>query len=146
MKKLLMAALLFISAATSAFAKDSKSVNTAASNNFAAEYKKASNVTWTATENYIKASFIMNSERMEAFYNSQGEKIGTSKAFNIENLPVHAKRAFAKKYQGYTVQQAIEFEGNDETAYFISAENDKESVILKVNMFDNMSTYQRTKK
>ena len=141
-----MAALLVVSVAATAFAKDPRTISAVALNNFAAEFKKASDVSWTSTENYIKASFILQSEKMEAFYNYDGEKIGTSKAFNVEALPVHAKRAFAKKYQGYTVKQAIEFEGIDETAYFISAENDKESVILKVNSFDNLSTFKRAKK
>ncbi len=146
MKRLLMAALLAISVAASAFAKDSKSINTAAMNDFAVDFKKATDVSWTQTGNYIKATFVMNSEKMEVFYNHNGERIGISKAFNVEELPVHAKRTFAKKYQGYTVKQAIVFEGTDETAFFISAENDKESVVLKVNSSDALSVFQRTTK
>jgi len=41
-------------------------------------------------------------------------------------------RAFAKKFEGYTVKEAIYFEGTEESAYFISAQNEKGSVIFKV--------------
>ena len=141
-----MAALMVVTVAASAFAKEPKIVNSAAVNNFAIEYKKASDVNWSTTDIYVKATFVLNQQRMEAFYNLEGDKIGTSKAFNTEELPTTAKRALAKKFNGYTVSQSIEFQGTDETAYFISADNEKESVILKVNGDGNLSTFQRTKK
>ena len=72
--------------------------------------------------------------------------VGTSRAINLEELPVKARRAFAKKFDGYTVKQAIAFDGAEETAYYISAENEKEAVILKVDNSDGLSTFKRTKK
>ena len=33
---------------------------------------------------------------------------------------------------GYTIKEAIRFEGTDENAYYISAENEKGSVIFKI--------------
>jgi len=146
MKKLLMAALLAVVLTGSAFAKETSIVNSAVATTFGYEFKKASAVTWSTTTNYVKATFTLDNERMEAYYNYDGDKIGTSKAFNVEELPLGAKRALAKKYEGFTIKQAIEFAGIDETAYFIFAENEKESVILKVNGTGGLSTYKRTKK
>jgi hypothetical protein len=144
MKKLLLIALLIVTVTASAFAGGSEEVHTAAVSNFKVEFEQASDVKWRSTEYFVKASFVLNHERMEAFYNLDGDRIGTSKAFNTEALPVKAKRAFAKKFTGFTVSQSIEFEGTDETAYFLSAENEKESVILKINSFGDLSTVQRT--
>jgi hypothetical protein len=45
--------------------------------------------------------------RTEALYSAEGEFIGTNQAITLEDLPVNAKRAFAKKYEGYTVKEAI---------------------------------------
>ncbi|MCW3109009.1 MAG: hypothetical protein JWQ09_3515 [Segetibacter sp.] len=146
MKKLFLVALLAVTVAASAFAKDTKKVNAAAIGNFKVEFKRASDVTWTVNDNYVKATFILNNERMEAFYNENGERIGTSRAITLDELPVKAKRAFAKKFDGYTVKQAIEFDGTEETAYYLSAENEKESVILKVDNSEGLSTFKRTKK
>ena len=82
---------------------------------------------------------------MEAFYNVDGEISGTSKAITLEDLPVNAKRSFAKRFNGYTVKEIIHFDGTEETAYYISAENDKETVILKVGVNEALPLSQQQK-
>lgn len=146
MKKLFFTALLAVSVAVSAFATDAKKINSIAVNNFEASFKKASDVSWTATKDYTKATFVLNNIRMEALYSREGDLIGTTHGITLEELPVNAKRNFAKKYHGYTVKEAIRFEGNDEGAYFISAENEKESVVLKVSDNSQVSVMKSSKK
>lgn len=146
MKKLFFAALLTVSLAASAFAADTKKVSSLVAGNFKVDFRNASDVTWTATDDFAKATFTLNQQKMEAFYDANGEIIGTSKSINLEELPVNAKRNFAKRFEGYTVKEAIRFEGTDDAAYYISAENEKESVILKVGDNNQISTYQKIKK
>ena len=145
MRKVLMAALLIVTVAASAFAKGEK-VNYVAVGTFNAEFKNASNVQWTTTENFVKATFIFNGEKMEAFYHPNGDKIGICRAVPIETLPTKAKNAFTTKYDGYTVKEIVEFDGEEEYAHYIFAENGKESVTVKVNSVNEISLYKRTKK
>jgi hypothetical protein len=86
-------------------------------------FKHASDVTWTSEENYAKATFKWNNISTEAVYTPEGDFIGSMQAITLEELPVNAKRKFAKKYEGYTVKEAIRFEGSKEKAYYISAED-----------------------
>ena len=146
MKKLFIAALLTITVAASSFASDNKKISNLAINNFRLEFAKASNVSWSTAEKYYKATFYMGAEKMEAFYNASGEKVATSRTISIDELPVKAKRAFAKDYSDYTVKEAVEMDGIEETAYFLTAENDKESVILKVTGTGGLSIFKTTKK
>lgn len=146
MKKLFFAALIAVTVASSAFAADTKKVNSVTTSNFKSEFKKASEVSWTSTEEFTKATFVLNNQKMEAFYDQNGEMIGTSKAVSLDELPVSAKRSIAKRLSGYTVKEAIEFQGTDELAYYISAENDKETAILKVSDNGTMSNYKTIKK
>jgi len=145
MKKLFIATLLAVTVATSAFSAEIK-VSNAIEKKFKVEFKDASNVSWSMASEYAKATFVLDDVRMEAFYTQDGDMIGASRAISIDELPVVAKRTFVKKYDGYTVKEAILFEGADETAYFISAENDQESVIVKVTDNSQISTFKRTKK
>lgn len=145
MKKLLFAALLAVSLVTSAFAGGTN-VNVSVLNNFKSEFSKAANVSWVSKEDYAKATFTLDDVKMEAFYNVQGELIGTAKGISLDNLPVSAKRRFAKKYPGYTVKEVIYFEKSDDGAYFFSAENETESIIFKVGQNDQLTTFQQTKK
>ena len=139
MKKLFISALLAITVAASSFAAEGNNVSYTVRNNFSSQFKKASDVQWTSGENYTKATFILDNVRTEAFYSAEGEFIGTNQAITLEELPVNAKRAFAKKYDGYTVKEAIRFEGSQESAYYISAEDGRGSVILKVEDDGSMS-------
>ncbi|MCW3114555.1 MAG: hypothetical protein JWR18_2951 [Segetibacter sp.] len=145
MKKLLIAALIVASFVTSAFAEPAK-INALALKSFTVEYKKASDVSWTTPGEFVKASFVFDNQRMEAFYTLTGEKIGTSVGVSLDELPTKAKRAFAKKYSSYTVRESILFEGMEDNAYFIAAENDAEKVIVKVYDDGQLYLYKKTKK
>jgi hypothetical protein len=145
MKKLFIAALLTITVATSAFASDEKGLNAGLLRNFEAQFEFAENVKWSTNPNFVKASFEVEGKKTYAFYNLEGEYIGCSQNITLEKLPVNAKRTFAKKYSDYTVKEAIKFEGAEETAYFVSAENDKQSLILKITGA-GVSVFKKTSK
>lgn len=146
MKKLLIIALLATTIATSAFATDANKISFTIKNNFQREYAQAEKVIWTLRPTFAKATFVYDGKTMEAFYTLGGESIGTSQVISIDELPTNAKRNFAKKYSGYDVKEAIEFNGVDEHAYFISAENEKEKVVLKVDAFNSVSVFKKEKK
>ncbi len=145
MKNLFIAALLALSAATSAFASP-KPVSASILSSFNNEFKKVSDVSWSTTNDYTKAMFIKDNTKMEVYYNYNGEVVGTSKSITLDELPVRAKRSFAKKFEGYTVKEAIRLDGFGEAAYYISGENEKEAVILKVNESNHVSLFCKAKK
>ena len=145
MKKLFIAALLTVTVATSAFAADEKKIGGSILRAFESEFSGANNVQWSVKTEFIKATFEIDGIKTDAFYNHQGESIGTSRRITLEDLPVQAKRTFAKKYSDYVVKEAIKFQGNDETAFYVSAENEKHSVILKITGA-GMSTFKKTSK
>ncbi|WP_018613794.1 hypothetical protein [Segetibacter koreensis] len=140
MKKLFISGLLAVTVALSSFAAEGNKVSYTVLNNFQSEFKHVSDVQWTAGDNYTKATFVLNNVRTEALYSANGDLIGTNQAITLDELPVNAKRTFAKKYNGYTVKEAIRFEGAQESAYYISAENEKGSVVLKVADNGSIST------
>ena len=69
---------------------------------------------------------------MEAFFDVDGDLIGTSRTITLEELPAASKRAFAKKYPGYSVKEVIQFNEKESSAYYISAENENDKVIFKI--------------
>ena len=83
---------------------------------------------------------------MAAFYDLDGNMIGTSTNIAIDDLPTHAKRVFAKRYAEYTVKEAIQFDGVEETAYYISAENEAQSLLLKVSADGMLTVFKQVKK
>jgi hypothetical protein len=131
MRKLLLTALVAVSFISSSFA-GTVSVNHFIRNNFEAEFKAAKNVEWTSSTSYVTATFLLNKQKTQAFYEPSGDLIGTAHTIDIESLPTYAKRTFAKKYANYTVQEVIEFIKPDASAYFVSASAEGENVILMI--------------
>ncbi len=146
MKKLFFAALLTVTLATSASAKDVNKISFRTLKNFNVEFTEAENVSWKTTNDYAKATFELKGEKREAFFDLHGDMIGISKNITLDQLPVFAKRTFAKRYNGYTVKEAIHFIGVDSSDYYISAENEKESVILKVTEDNSLSVFKKDRK
>jgi len=146
MKRIFITGLLAVLVAASAFAAETKNINLVTLNNFKSQFTEAADVNWTTTTNFAKATFTLNNQQMEAFYNIDGDMIGTSKKITLEELPVLAKREFAKNFNGYTVNEAIHFKGADEEAYYIRANNEKESVIVKVSLDQYLSIFKKVKK
>ena len=144
MRKLLTTAFIVIFVVASSFASDVNKVN--ASINFNYQFRKAANISWTTHRDFLKVDFTLNNSKMEAFYNFDGEFIGSSIAIDIDELPVKAKRTFARNFEEYTVKDVIRFDGAEEGAYFISAENEIGSVIIKVDDFNKLSVFKRDKK
>jgi len=143
MKNLFIAALLMVTFGTSAFAADvtGKSVFST----FKSQFKSAANVTWTSTADFTKASFDMNDQKMEAFYNTDGELIAKTICINSDDLPTGIKRNIAKKYGSYNMTEAIRYEG-EEDAWYVSVEDGKESLILKIAEDGFLNVFKRTVK
>jgi hypothetical protein len=146
MKKFFLSAIIAATVFTSAFASDTKKISSRILDNFKYEYKGASNVNWTLRPNFAKASFTLNGQPVEAFYNLNGELIGTSNQATLSEMPVSAKREIARKYAGYNITETIRFEGVTENAYYISAENEKEKVILRVGEDQVVSRFDSKRK
>ncbi len=131
MKKLFIAALLIVSVSASALAQNFTPVDKKIVENFEESYRGASNVEWTSTENFAKASFFKNAKKVEVFFNLNGEFIAATTETKLENLPASLKRSLEKRYSNYLVVEAFEYKSYNETTYFISVENQKESIVLK---------------
>lgn len=146
MKKLFFAALLVVSFTTATLASDVKKVSSRTLQKFSTDFAGAKDITWTLGSSYSRALFTFNNESMDAYYDWSGNLIGTSKKVYLEELPTSAKRVFAKKYADYTVKEAIRFDGAEEGAYYISAENMVHSLVLKVTDQGLLSIYKKVKK
>ena len=131
MKKI---ALVLLISATSffAFAGKSSKISCQVISNFKEDFGNVKNVQWEERDGYAEATFVVNNKGTKAFYNFDGTPIGRATAITIDMLPEKAKRSFAKKYSGYTVTEAISFVKPQEAAYYISASNNEERVIIKV--------------
>ncbi|BAV09838.1 hypothetical protein SAMN05421788_1011271 [Filimonas lacunae] len=145
MKKLLFAAMMVIALAANAFA-DGNTVNTKVLNHFQTQFEGASNVRWKTGDLYVKASFTMNEQKMEAFYDADGELIGTSYAVDYSKLPARATKNIAEKYAAYQVTETIEFDNvKDGLNYYVSMVSATNKVVLQVSAQGEVSVFKKSR-
>jgi hypothetical protein len=147
MKKIFTAiAIIAFAATSSVFAADASNVSTKIKDAFANKFEGAKNINWKTNVNFVKATFELKGELVEAFYGLDGNIIGTSRSISLQNLPLDAQNEMDKKYSGYKTTESIVFEGVEETVYYVSLENEKQAVILKITAEGETSIYKKTKK
>jgi hypothetical protein len=146
-RKFIIAALLVCAIGVSAFAAGPDVVDTKVTDHFANSFKNVSNVDWSSTDLYTKASFNWMNEKMEAFYDNDGDYFGTSHAISVNELPAKALRTIQEKYIGSVATQAIEFDdAQNHSNYYVSLESAKSSIILQVSNTGETSVFKKINK
>ncbi|MDE3143049.1 MAG: hypothetical protein KGL19_02760 [Bacteroidota bacterium] len=143
MKKLFIAVLFVAAIGTSAFANPT-TVNYKILNSFGTDFKGAENVSWKVTSEFVKASFVYENTKLNAFYNLDGELIGTSKTFELNKLPKKALETITKKYPypPYKLGECIEMTYPDgEKNYFLSFEINNETLVIQVSRAGEISVF-----
>jgi len=148
MKKVFIMALIAIAAGTSAFAAGT-SENAKVSEHFAATFSKAKNVSWKTDAFFEKVSFELGNEKVNAFYDTDGELIGTSKNIAFDKLPKGAIEAITTKYTfpEFQVKDCIEFtSAATEKNYYVSFDRANETITLKITEAGLVRVFDKTRK
>jgi hypothetical protein len=133
------------------------SVNVIAKNNFAAGFTDATNVKWTRSANFDEATFTRNNEKVTAYYDSDGNLVGTATPKKFADLPEKGRQAIKEKYKDYTVGPVIFFDDNkasetdmilwstqfdDEDAYFVELTKGTKKIVVQVNTFGVVTLFK----
>jgi len=148
MKQLFFMALLVIATGTSAFA-GANTISTKVNDHFTAAFKNAKNVDWKTDAKFDKASFVLDGKKVQAFYDVEGELIGTSKTWDFDKLPKSALETLTTKYTypDYQLKDCIEFvNSNNEKNYYVSFDKKNETVVLEITKGGMVSVFARLKK
>lgn len=143
MKKFILATLITVTIGSSALAADVSKVSFRVLNSFEAQFAGATDVNWIVTADYTKVKFTMEGEKVEAFYNTNGDVIGTSRKTEFKRLPLSAIQKIKKNYAKYQVTETIEFEFNGDRKYYVSVENETERKILEVSLYGQVTVFDK---
>jgi hypothetical protein len=141
--KLFIATAASLAIALGSFAKGTETANTFAAKQLKAEFKDATNITWSTQARLSEASFTWNGQKLHAFYNEDGEQVALSREVSEDKLPLKAIQAIKAKYDGYTTTEAIEYNSTEDgLSYYVSLENGNKKVILSVSSEGLVSVFK----
>jgi hypothetical protein len=141
------------------FAKrNSITVSYQSSQAFLRDFPDAGKVNWKTIAPFEIAEFNSKGIVTKAFYDMDNELVGTTTEKSFTDIPLIAQKYIQRKYSGYTTENVILFDDNeyndtdmelygtpfeDEDNYFVSLKNDKETILLKVNMSGDVSFFKK---
>jgi len=126
--------------------------------NFKMDFSKATDVKWTRTSNYDIASFNLKNQDLKAYYDSEGQLIGTTQFKTIEDLPEKGQRVLNEKYKDFKIGQIMYFNNNDinkspmllwgteiidHSSYFIELSNTSKKMIVYVDPGGNVKLFKQ---
>ena len=149
MKKLFVLAVLFVSVCSySVQAAEGDKVAPVIKEAFQKEFYGASHVKWELLKDnsIYQARFIYNAERLNAFYDEEGNLLAVGRYIAQANLPLMVSKTLAKKHSGYQVSEVIEYVQGNETSYLITLENEKTKLVVNAYGSGNSYVFKKEKK
>lgn len=108
-------------------------VSPVAKRNLYADFKDAQNVEWKRVDTFDKATFTnKGGQKMTAFYDIEGNLVGTIQAKTFVDVPENAQKEIKKSYKDYTIGQVIFYDDN---------ENNDTDMILYGAQFEDQDNY-----
>lgn len=148
MKKLFILALTALAIGTSSFAA-STSATTKATNHFAAAFRQAKEVSWNSNGRFEKVNFVLNNEKLTAFYDVDGDLVGTTKELAFDKLPKAAIESITTKFTfpQYQLKDCIEFTtALNERKYYASFDTQDSRVIVEISQSGRTDIFSETVK
>ena len=147
-KNFLIALLVAVVFSGSSFANTGKSVNALVKQSFQKEFAGAQSVNWEviSDKDIFHASFIYNNERLNAYFDSEGNLLATGRYVKQENLPMLVNKGIDIRYKKFDVLESIEFVTGSETSYIIRLENEKLSLYVQAHSDGSTTLLKKEKK
>jgi hypothetical protein len=91
-------------------------ISTIALNSFKIDFPGASGVNWKRNGTFDEAAFKKDGKAMTAFYDIEGNLVGTTTQAALKDLPARAQNELKTRYKDYTVGPVVFFDDNETNA------------------------------
>jgi len=147
MKKIIVGLTLLLSLASiTTFARGEEKVSRETLLNFKKEFKTAENVSWAVADEVATASFNLNGFRLQAYFDGDGQLLGTARTILFDQLPITVINSINNRFGTAPVYEIVEYTRGAETFYTMTAETTKSKLKLRSTVSGNISLEKKTKK
>ena len=113
---------------------------------FKTEFTNAQNVEWETGNNYFRASFTMNEQRIFAYYNVNGELLSIARYISSFQLPVNLFTDIKNNYSKYWITDLFEVSNSEGLHYYVTLETADSKLVMHSGNGGSWSTYSKNKK
>jgi len=132
MKKLFLALTIFAATGLAAVnAAPKEEINSKAARTFQKDFAGASDVRWSVSDEVVKANFTYLNARTEAYFNMDGELIGTARNVLYNELPLAVTKEIEKRYGAAGVYEIAEYFNSTGTGYMMTVDLGKKKLQVR---------------
>ena len=113
---------------------------------FKTEFVNAQDVEWETGNNYFRAAFTLNEQRIFAFYNVNGEMLSIARYISSVQLPVNLFADIKNDYGNYWISDLFEVSNSEGLHYYVTLETAESKLVMRSNNGGSWSTYNQSKK
>jgi hypothetical protein len=135
-----------------------KQLNPISMNSFSTQFGNLTDVKWLRTVNFDIAIFTNNGREMKAYYDSDGNLVGTTEYKTFNDLPAKGQKYILAKYKDYSVGPVIFYDDNTENGsemflygiqfadadnYFVELAKGDLKIVVQVTPEGNVSFFKK---
>ena len=145
-KRILVWALMLTMGVSTAFANNAEGVSDKVINSFKKEFADARDIQWEKSKEYIKATFSLNDQVLFAYYSDEGKLLAVTRNLVSGQLPISLLTDIKKNYTGYWITDLFEISTDNDNSYYITLENENQTIVLKSAGADGWELNKKDKK
>ena len=146
MKKSILALSMILTIGLSAaLANEETKVDPRVLSAFQKEFSFAKNVKWNITGELTQVRFCLNDQGFVAWYNADAELISTARNILYMHLPLSVIKSLEEKYSNADLTSILEVTRDNETTYYIQAEEKSKKLLLQATPFGNITVVKKIK-
>jgi len=146
MKKVSIIAFMVITMVSAAFAGDNNTLDFKGADHFKKIFPNATKVVYEVKKDFTEVTFTWNNLNLQAFFDKQGNFIGTSREIEVNALPLSYVMNINKEYNGYEILEVIEFDhAENGMSYYLTVAKGDKKYILNVSTDGDISVFKKMK-
>jgi hypothetical protein len=128
------------------FASDIE-VSDAALSSFKTSFANATEVSWTAYNDYYRVSFFVEEEYIIAYYDKDGQRIAMTRNISLKQLPLSLQVTLKNEYNNYWITDMFEVNNTEQgIVYYVTIENADSKIVLKSEYPTGWTTFRKNSK
>ena len=147
MKNLLVTFAVVLATGVAPVLADGKDTDPKTEAVFARQFAGAENVRWTVVDSdHKKVTFTLGGTRAEAYFNDEGELLGTIRNIFYSKLPLLVMQSINSRYADPVIIEVKEITNNDGTSYRVVFEQKNKKYSLKLNSMGDVTSTDKIRK
>ncbi len=112
------------------------------------EFSGAKAIHWQAFKgrDIYQASFILNHQRLFAYFNGEGELISVGRYVDLNTLPILVSKSIADRFGDFEVKEVVEYTRDGSTQYALVLENSKKTIMANAYSDGGIAIVKKQKK